>query len=495
MSVKKNFLYNLIYQILTMVLPLITVPYVSRVLKPEGVGTFSFTSSIVQYFILIGMLGIGIYGNRMVAMSRDNKKLLSQTFLSIYCLQLILSLLSIFGYVILVLNFLHEDRLIALIQMIALLSTVIDISWFFSGLEQFKKIVTRNLIIKTLSLIAIFVFVKNPDDLALYTFIMVCSTFLGQLIMWFYVKDYIIFASINFYSIVQHLKPTLVYFLPQVAGQIYFVLNKTMIGLVSSKSELGIYDYADKILKLSLVIVTSLGTVMLPRMANTFAHGDFSKARDYIIKSLDFSTLLAVPIMFGLAGIANEFIPWYLGEEFFKSIIVLIILSPTILLMSWSGVFGTQYLIPLGKMKEYTISLYIGAIVNLTINLILIKSYGSLGAAIGTLCTELVVVLTQILFIRKEINVSKVALKTLYYLISGIIMLAIVRFIGHIFGSSFFTTFVQIIVGAITYITIVLLFEFICKEGLIINQIKYRKTRKLTKVANKETFTAEDNIL
>lgn len=458
-----------------MILPLITVPYVSRVLEPEGVGTFAYTYSIVHYFTLIGMLGIGTYGNKMVAMTRDNKELLSRTFLSIYSLQLILSLTSVIGYLIIVLNFFQEDRLIALIQIINLIAVIIDISWFFSGLEQFKKIVTRNILIKIVSLIVIFIFVKNQDDLAIYTFIMGLSIFAGQIIMWLYVKDHIVHVSVSFNSIVQHVRPTFVYFLPQVAAQIYFVLNKTMIGLVSSKSEVGIYDYADKILKLSLAIVTSLGTVMLPRVANTFAKGDFSKVRDYIIKSLDFSTLLAVPIMFGLAGIANEFIPWYLGEGFLGSIIVLIILSPTILLMSWSGVFGSQYFVPLGKMKEYTTSLYMGAIVNLIVNLILIKSYGALGAAIGTLFAEIAVFLTQLFFVRKEVHIVKVIPPTLYYLISGTIMFAIVRLTGHLLGSSILTTFAQVVLGSITYIATVIFFEWICKDGLIIKEIQRRK--------------------
>lgn len=464
---------------LTMILPLITVPYVSRVLKPEGVGTFAYTYSIVNYFALIGMLGIGVYGNKIVAMTRDNKELLSRNFLSIYSLQLILSLCSVIGYFIIVLNFFQEDRLIALIQTLNLLAIVIDISWFFSGLEQFKKIVIRNVLIKIITVLAIFIFVKNQDDLVLYTFIMGLSTVISQFVMWLYVKDHIVLVSINIHTILQHIKPTLVYFLPQVALQIYFVLNKTMIGIFSSKSEVGIYDYADKILKLSLAIVTALGTVMLPRMAHTLARGDYSKAQDYINRSLDFSTLLAVPMMFGLAGIAKDFIPWYLGEDFAGSIMVLIILSPTLLFMSWSGVFGTQYLVPLGKMKQYTISLYIGAIVNLLINLTLIKPYGALGAAIGTLGAEMVVFLTMYLFVKGKIHVLKIVRKTVYYLISGSIMFVIIRYIGILFGSSFMTTVVQVGVGFITYGAIVLLFEFISQDGLLMNEITHKKIKNL----------------
>ncbi|TDL78990.1 flippase [Peribacillus frigoritolerans] len=472
MSIKKNYLYNLTYQVLIMILPLITVPYVSRVLKPEGVGTFAYTSSIVQYFIIFGMLGIGTYGNKMIAMTRDNKEEMSKTFFQIYLLQLLLTITSVIGYVIFILFIFHEYKIIALLQAVALIAAVIDCSWLFNGLEQFKKIVTRNIVVKLLSLLAIFMFVKSQEDLATYTIIMGLSSFLGQLIMWLYVSEHIKRVPINASSVFKHIKPTIVYFLPQVAMQIYFVLNKTMLGIFSSNIEVGIYDYADKILKMALAVVTSLGMVMLPRMANTFVKGDLVKARDYLSKSLDFSTLIAIPIMFGLAGIAKEFIPWYMGKEFSGSAVVLEILSPTIFLMAWSGVFGTQYLVPLGKMREYTTSLYIGAIINLIINFILIREYGAVGAAIGTLCAEITVIVVQILFVRKDIDIRRVTPKLIIYLISGGLMFGVVRFIGGLLGSTIITTFVQVLVGIIIYFGIVILFELFYKDGLILNAFR-----------------------
>jgi O-antigen/teichoic acid export membrane protein len=454
-----------------MMLPLITVPYVSRVLKPEGVGIFAYTNSIVQYFILFGMLGIGIYGNKRVAMTRDNKEKLSKTFYSIYYLQLMLTCISLVVYLVFVTFFFHEYKIIAFIQVIALLASVVNCSWLFSGLEQFQKIVTRNVIVKVSGLIAVFIFVKSPDDLVLYIIIMGLSTFIGEMVMWLYVKKYVVFVRIRLKDIFEHFKPTLIYFLPEVAVQVYFVLDKTMLGIFSGSSEVGIYDYADKILKIALAVVTSLGTVMLPRMSNIFAKGDLEKANVYITKSLEFSTLIAIPMMFGIAGISNEFIPWFLGEEFSRSASVLLIISPAIFLMAWSGVFGAQYLVPLGKMKEYTISLYIGAVVNLILNLILIRPYGAIGAAVGTLCAEFAVTLVQILFIRSHINIKKVLPKSFYYLIAGIIMFGILRLIGGVMGVSILTTIIQVIMGIITYIAIVIIFELFMKDKLILNEI------------------------
>ncbi|TGA99960.1 flippase [Sporolactobacillus shoreae] len=477
MNVKKNYLYTLVYQLTVMLVPLITVPYVSRVLLSEGVGIFAYTSSVAQYFSLIGMLGIGVYGNKMIAMSRDDKKTMSENFIGIYLLQFILSSVSVFGYLILVFLFIHTDRQIALIQTVALLGTLADCYWFFSGLEQFGKIVLRNILIKVTGLIAIFIFVRHAGDLALYTWIICLTTFLGQSVMWLYIRRLIVFVPLSWRMVTKHFRPTLVYFLPEVAMQIYFVLDKTMIGILSAKSEVGIYDYADKIQKMALSIVTSLGTVMLPRMAHTFATGQFDRARAYLAKSLDFSTLLAIPIMFGLAGIAQEFVPWYMGNSFIKCVNVLVLISPTVFLMAWSGVFGTQYLVPLGKMKEYTLSLYTGAIINFTINLLLIRSLGSIGASIGTLAAELSVTLVQLYFVRAAVPFRKILPRMALYLCAGTTMYLLVRSVGMHLGVSVMTSFIQAGAGALCYFVIIIIFEYFMKGGIVLNEIKRKFMR------------------
>ena len=475
LDIKKNYIFSVVYQLLNMLLPLLTVPYVSRVLQPEGVGTYAYTDSIAQYFILIGMLGIGMYGNRMTAIVREDKKKLSQTFFSIYLLQLTLSIVSLAGYLIFIYFFMNEYKIIAFWQVIALLGSAIDCSWLFHGLEQFKKIVIRNIVVKIAGLLAIFTFVKNHDDLVLYTIIMGLSSFMGQLIMWFYVRNYVEKVTINIHSILHHVKPTFVYFLPEIAWQVYFVINKTLLGVFSNTAEVGIYDYADKIMKVALAVITSLGIVMLPRMANMWQHGDIEKAKIFMIKSLQFSTLIAVGIAFGLAGTAKEFIPWYLGGEFIGSIDVLIILSPAVLIMAWSNVFGSLYLVPLGKMKVYTISLYIGLMTNLILNYLLIKNHGGLGAAISTLCAELAVTSFQLFFVRNLLNFKRLVPKTIYYLISGIIMYVMLRSLGEYLGSSIITTIIQVSTGCLLYFGMVILFELLTKDKFILEELEKLK--------------------
>lgn len=483
MNIKKNYLYNLLYQLLTVSLPLITVPYVSRVLGSNGVGIFAYTSSIVQYFCLFAMLGIGIYGNQRIATIRDNKIKLSETFFSIYFLQLIMSALSVIVYILFLIFFVKSNKFIATIQIINLLASAIDCSWLFSGLEQFRKIVIRNITIKIFSLLLVFILVKEPGDLPAYTYIMCLATFFGQLVMWTYVRKSVKFKAFSINKITEHIKPTLSYFIPQIAIQIYFILDKTMIGILSTKSEVGIYEYADKILKISLAFVTSLGTVMLPRVANTYSKGDINKVNEYLSKSLDFSTLISIPIMFGIAGIAKEFIPWYLGKDFYGSIYVLSIISPTILLMSWSGVFGTQYLLPLGQMKYYSISVYTGAVVNLVINYVLIRHLGSIGAAVGTLSAEFAVTTTQLFFVRKNINFKFIIGKLTYYLFAGILMFLVLRLLGSLLTPSIVTTFTQIIIGGLIYITLILIIESSKKEGLFFKEMMKIKSKILEKVS------------
>ncbi|WP_042345892.1 flippase [Bacillus massiliigorillae] len=472
MSVKKNYIYTLFYQLLNIAFPLITVPYVSRVLGANGVGTYAFTDSLVQYFILFGMLGIATYGSRIIATVRDHKEKLSQTFLSLYALQLTMTALCIILYLLFTYYGSFTHKTIMYIQGIALLSSLVDCTWFFSGLEKFKQIVIRNTIVRFLSLFLLFLLVKTSNDLPIYTVIMTGTTFIGQMVLWFGMKNYIRLIPIKIMDILVHFKPIITYFVPQIAIQIYFVLNKTMIGIFSTESEVGIFDYADKILKVSLAFITSLGTIMLPKMAYIFSNGKIEEVRKYMFKSLDFSSFIAIPIMLGLMGISSEFIPWYLGEEFKKSITVLLIISPTIFFMAWSGVFGTQYMLAVGRMKPYTLSVYGGAIVNFILNLLFINRYGAIGASIGTLFAEFFVMIVQLIAIREQIEFKKIFFKVFHYGWAGTVMFLVVRIIGSFFGVKISTTILQIVAGALTYLSLILIIESIKREGLLLNELK-----------------------
>lgn len=481
MSVAKNYVYNVVYQIVILIVPLITVPYISRVLGSGGVGINAYTNSIIQYFILFGTIGISLYGNRSIAYVRDDKTKLSRTFWGIFLLKIITVIIS-YAVFIMFINFTNSKyRTIFLFQSIYIISAAVDVSWLFMGLEDFKKTVTRNLIVKVIGVICIFLFVKIRSDLWKYVLILSCSELFGQLTLWLYIPKVIDKVKLNFYDIKKHFIPSINLFVPQIATQIYLVLNKTMLGALSNTNEVGYFDMSDKITKMSLAVVTAMGVVMLPRVANTFAKGDMEKVKEYLSKSFDFASYLSVPMMFGLAGISAQFTPWFFGPGFSKTGTLMCVISPIVVFIAWSNVLGIQYMMPVGKAKEFTISVTIGAVVNFMFNILLIRHFQSLGTALATVIAEFSVTAAQFYLVRKDIEFKQIFKDIWKYLISSIVMFVIVKFIGHILGVGFKTTMLQIIIGGLAYIILLCLFKSDMNRKLIYTIFKKFKINNIIK--------------
>ena len=468
-SIKKNYIYNLIYQILVIILPIITTPYISRVLGAENIGIYSYTTSISAYFILFGSLGINLYAQREIAYHQDNKKKNSKTFFEIVILRDITMLISIIIFFI-VFGTSGEYGFFYKILIIELIAQCFDISWFFSGLEEFKKTVLRNLVVKCTSVIAIFLLVKTPDDLYIYFLIYVLSAFIGNISLWFY----IIKVKLKEINIVKHLKPTLALFIPEIAIQVYTILDKTMIGAIwEDKSEVGYYQQSERVIKLLLTIITSLGTVLLPRVANCFANNKKQQVFEYIKKSFNYVYFLAFPMIFGIIVVANKFVPMFFGPGYDRVIILMSIISPIILFIGMSNVIGKQYLLPTKRQKQYTISVIIGAIINFAVNSCLIWKYGALGASLGTVIAEFSVTLVQIIFVRKEFNVKEILKLSLNYLISSVVMFIICKLVGFIHVSDLVSIVLQIGIGVIIYIALLL----VLKDKFTYNMIKQIKEK------------------
>ncbi|PGR03778.1 flippase [Priestia megaterium] len=458
MSIAKNYIYNVIYQIVTLIIPLITVPYISRVLGSNGVGVNAYTNSIIQYFILFGTIGISLYGNRAIAYVRDDKDELSRTFWGIFILKMITSIVaySIFS---LFLQATNTYQFIFLVQSILILAAAIDISWLYMGLEDFKKTVIRNLIVRILGVVCIFIFVHSASDLWKYVLILALSQFLGQLTLFVYLPKTVKKVKIKWSDIKKHFMPSIYLFIPQIAIQIYVVLNKTMLGYFSNTNEVGFFDSSEKIIKMVLAVVTAMGIVMLPRISNTFARGDMDKVKDYLYRSFDFASYLSIAMMFGMAGIASELTPWFFGPGFDRTGVVMTVISPIIVFIAWSNVLGQQYLMPVGKVKGYTVSVCIGAIINFIFNLALIKYYQSVGTAIATVVAELAVTAVQLYWVRKDIEIKKLITSLWKYFICGFAMYGIIRVIGQFMEVSYKTTIVQVIIGASTYFILLFIFK------------------------------------
>lgn len=288
MKVVKNYLYNASYQLLAIILPLITAPYVSRTLKPSGVGIYSYTNSLIQWFTILSILGIDLYGQKQIASVRDNKKKLSITFWEIQIVKTVFTTISFILLYLFILIYGKYSKYLWL-QSLNIVATLLDISWLYMGLENFKITVIRNTIVKIASLILIFTFVKNSSDVGLYIFITGLAVAVGNFTLWPYLKD--IIQKVNFKKLhpFKHFIPTLAYFIPQNATQIYLIINKNMLGFMDTTTASGFYNNADNLTRMVLVFVTSVGTVMMPHIANEFSKGNLNNIKNIHILHLSLS--------------------------------------------------------------------------------------------------------------------------------------------------------------------------------------------------------------
>lgn len=456
-SIVKNYLYNLSYQLLVIILPLITTPYVSRVLGPDGIGAYSFTNSITQYFILFGALGLNLYGQREIAYKQSNKNEYSQLFYEIFILKSICLLLSIIVFYLMANNYTRYSQ-IFYIQIIDIVAAIFDISWLYQGLEDFKRIVIRNFLVKILGVVLIFLFVKSPSDLYIYVLCYSGTLLLGNISMFLYLPSTITKLNLKDLNIKRHAKPALILFIPQISISLYTLLDKTMIGLItSSDAEVGYYEQSQKIIKLLLTIITSLGTVMMPRIANTYAENNSKLINKYMLSTFSFVFLLSLPICFGIIGIANNFVPWFFGDGYDKVVINMIVISPIIIFIGLSNVIGTQYLLTTGKQKYYTKSVILGSIVNFLLNILFIPHFLSYGAAFATVCAECVVTSVQIYSIKKDFDIKYILKKNFKYLLMSTIMLIIVIIEGYFLSPGIISTFIQVVSGIIIYLALLII--------------------------------------
>lgn len=456
-SVKKNYIYNMLYQLLIIILPIITTPYIARRLGANGNGIYGYTISIVTYFILFGSLGISMYGNREIAYNQKNKEKRSNVFWELVIIRFITMLISTVLYYVF---FCHsgEYSIYYKILLLELLANVLDISWFYQGMEDFKRIVVRNFIIRIVSVVCIFLFIKTADDLYKYFLISVLGTLLGSVSLWFGINKYI--EKPKKIRIMFHIPLVIALFIPQIAVQVYTVLDKTMIGsILNDMTEVGYYEQAQKIVKILLTVITAIGTVMMPRIANCYAEGDTAQIKTYMMKTFKFVFMLSFPLMFGIIAVSNNFVPFFFGTGYEKVPGLMSILSIIIVFISLSSVIGTQYLLSIKKQKEFTISVVVGAIVNCILNFILIKQFKSYGAAFATVIAELSVTLCQMYFIRKEFKILEIFKLSLKYFISSIIMFVCCYLVGFMFNNNLINLIVQVMLGGIIYFGLLLLIK------------------------------------
>ena len=476
-NLKINYILNTAYQVLALIAPLITAPYISRVLQPEGTGIYSFTTSVVSFFIMFAVLGTTTYGQRAIAQCRDDRERLSKCFWEIEILSFLSTLVCTIVWIVFI--FISPQyKIYYLILTIEIIAVAFDIIWFYSGLEQFKFIVLRNAAIKILSIVLLFVFVKEKSHVWIYLLIIALGKFVGNLSMWLPLKRFIDGIKLSELSILPHFKETLAYFVPTAAASIYTYLDKVMIGAFTDTSvENGYYEQAQKIIKMAYTILVSLNTVMSARMSYLFAQHREAEIKNKLEKALAFIVTLGIPFVFGISGIAYNFVPWFFGEGYDKVSILLILSSPLVLIMSLHNFLSAQYLVPSGQRVRSTKGVIVGAVVNLILNSILIPRFQSIGAVVATLIAETSICVVYF-WMSKEYVPVRILLKYLpRQLISACVMTLCVYLIGRGHSGSIITTVIQIVVGGAVYFLLLFIMRDQFTIGLI-KQVRKKLTRR-----------------
>ena len=471
MKVLRNYAYNLSYQLLVIILPIITTPYVTRVFSSNDLGTYGYFNSIVTYFILLATLGVANYGTKEIS---SHRKDIRKNFWGIYTLQFGATCLSILLYIILCFAFSFMQNPVAYILGLSLLSKGMDISWLFQGLEDFRKITVRNITVKLVGVVSIFLFVKTPGDLYLYVSLLTVFELLGQLSMWFPAREFIGKPHLDLCYAKKHLKPVILLFLPQIAISLYVTLDRTMLGALASTTDVGIYDQALKLVNILLTLVTSLGSVMLPRVSNLLSTGDKKSVNRMNQLSFLIYNLVIFPTIAGMLIINNDFVKFFLGKDFQEAKYAIAIMIFRMFFIGWTNIMGIQILIPHNKNKEFLTSTTVPAIISVGLNLLLLPEFGYIGAAIVSVLTEVFVWVIQLYFTRKYLKDVPIFKSTVKIFLASILMYVALSFLKSILT---FTPIVNVvvcaIVGAILYGLLILLFKVVSlkeiKEQLLNN--------------------------
>lgn len=328
-SVTANVVYNMLFQLFTTCLPIITTPYLTRTLGLSQCSVYSFVETIVTLFTVFGAVGTSLYGCRKIAYVRDDREKLSKTAYEVIFLKLLL-LLPVAGIYISQFCNTGEYSGYFWINLITVISSAVEVTWFFNGVEDFKLVSIRNFIIKILFVVCLFIFIKTPDDLWKYITLVCVSDLLGNLSMWVLLPRYLLpLRHFKKLSPLSHIKESLTLFVPQSANYIYSLSDKAMLGyLTPNLDNVGIYDYGYRIVKMVIGLLQSMGYVLLSRIANLSASNDEEGIRKYISKSVSFTLLLGLPMAFGIVGISRTFVPLYLGGEFAEVSRVLVVYQP-----------------------------------------------------------------------------------------------------------------------------------------------------------------------
>ncbi|MBV7389863.1 MULTISPECIES: oligosaccharide flippase family protein [Enterococcus] len=402
----KDIMYNAVYQVFLIILPLLTTPILSRRIGSEGLGIYGYVFSIAQFLITVIAIGMSPFRIRNIAKVKNDREKLTSQFWNLYAMQFLIGLISILFYVAVIWIFQVKYASLYLIQLLFIIGVTLDISWFFQGIEEFAKVVVRNTLIKITSVVLIILLINNQEDLWLYIFITSAVNLVGSLVFWVGIHkkvgkiqfDRKIFASMW--------KPGLFILIPQLFMQVYTTLDKTVVGQFVDPTELSYYDQSQKIARIILALLTSVTIVMLPKMSKAQAEGDRQKIVRYTKKSFDYTLIFS--IMFFNIIFANTitFVPWFFGNDFIKMTSNMLLVSLIIILSPLGGIFSNQFSIAIENDRAFAYPLITGAFISVIGNVLIVPKYGAIGGTIVLVFVEFSIFLMKVFLVRKELDLK-----------------------------------------------------------------------------------------
>jgi len=477
-SLKSNFVFNLIYQVVAIITPIITTPYISRVLGAEGNGRYSYALSIVTYFGMFGILGITTYGQLKIAQCRDDEEQLRKNISEIMTIKTITMLLSIICYGVIIATADDNYRIIYMVLLFFLLQNINDVAFIFQGLEMFKTLAIRNLIIKIVNIAMIFMFVKDLGDIYIYVFIIHGVMFIGNFFLWPKVFKYFKIVNPLHCNFMYHLKESFVYFVPTIATSVYTVLDKSMIGWITkSEAQNGYYEQAHKIEQILVVLVTALGVVTLPRMAYLNKNKDRDGMKHIMDITVNFIMFISLPMCVGLFAVAPVLVPCFLGDGYEACIPLVRIFSLLIIIVGLDNTIGKQCLVATNRQRMFNIGVISGAVLNFLVNMCLIPVLGANGAAISSVCAEGLILTLFLIFSCDMINFKPMVVSFIKYGIIAAVMGVIVWLIGRAMEVRTLTLVVQIAAGVAIYFVILIIIrdEFVMRAmKMVMSKLKNR---------------------
>lgn len=483
-SITINFIMNVVLSMSAFIFPLITFPYVSRVLMPTGTGLVSFANSIIAYFALFAQLGIPTYGIRACAKVRDDKEKLSKVVQELLIINSIISVLVyiVFFASLMIVPKMRNNKTLFIVMSATILFNVIGIEWMYKALEQYTYIAIRSIIFKFIALILMFLLVRSKNDYVWYGVITIFAASASNILNFFNAHKYISLKPIGNYNFKQHLKAITIFFAMSCATTIYTNLDSAMIGFIKGVTENGYYSAAVKIKIVLVSVVTSLGTVLLPRASYYIENGLNDEFKRISNKAINFVFVIAVPMMIYFIIFAPESIFFLAGDAYSKSILPMQIIMPTLLFIGLTNIMGLQMLVPMGKEKYVMSSEIVGAVVDLILNASLIPIFGASGAAIGTVVAEFAVWIVQFLCLRDYIKQIYSNINYGYICCAVFVSMIPAFFIKRLGWNCFLT----LAVSAILFFGIYVIILTILKETLVLGIVD-KLLRILKLKSNKES--------